>query len=38
MGYRSRLATLKSWPQRLADWMADTGIIDPHHIPELGNH
>src|SRR4051794_15445590 len=23
MGYRSQLATLKGWPQRLADWLAD---------------
>jgi acetyl esterase/lipase len=29
MGYRSHLATLKGWPQRLADWMADSGILKP---------
>ncbi len=29
MGYRSRLATLKGWPQRLADWMADSGLLKP---------
>ncbi len=23
MGYRSQMATLKGWPQRLADWLAD---------------
>jgi acetyl esterase/lipase len=27
MGKRSKLATLKSWPQRLADWMADNEIL-----------
>lgn len=27
MGYRSTLATLKSWPQRLADWLQDNGWI-----------
>jgi acetyl esterase/lipase len=29
MGKRSKLATLKSWPQRLADWMADNEILSP---------
>jgi acetyl esterase/lipase len=29
MGKRSKLATLKSWPQRLADWMADNDILRP---------
>ena len=29
MGYRSSLATLKGWPQRLADWMADNGLLKP---------
>ena len=29
MGYRTPLVTLKSWPQRLADWMADNYILDP---------
>ncbi len=27
MGKRSKLASLKSWPQRLADWMADNEIL-----------
>jgi acetyl esterase/lipase len=27
MGYRSSLATLKGWPQRLADWMADNHLL-----------
>ena len=30
MGYRSKLATLKGWPQRLADWLADNDIAKPH--------
>lgn len=29
MGKRSKLATLKSWPQRLADWMSDNEILSP---------
>ena len=28
MGQRSKLATLKTWPQRLADWLADNGWLD----------
>ena len=27
MGLRSKLITLKSWPQRLADWLADNGFL-----------
>lgn len=29
MGYHSKLATLKGWPQRLLDWMGDNNILDP---------
>jgi acetyl esterase/lipase len=29
MGYRSPFITLKNWPQRLADWMADNNILKP---------
>lgn len=29
MGYRSSLATLKGWPQRLADWLNDNHILHP---------
>ena len=29
MGYRSNLQSVKSWPQRLADWLADTKILAP---------
>ena len=27
MGYRSQLATLKSWPQRLTDWLTDNNWL-----------
>jgi acetyl esterase/lipase len=29
MGNRSTLKSVKTWPQRLGDWMGDTGILDP---------
>jgi acetyl esterase/lipase len=29
MGYRSKLASIKGWPQRLADWLADNNILKP---------
>ncbi len=29
MGNRSKLKTLKSWPQRLADWLDDNDLLDP---------
>jgi acetyl esterase/lipase len=27
MGNRSKLNSIKTWPQRMADWMADTGLL-----------
>ena len=33
-GYRSKLLTLKGWPQRLADWLADNYILDPSSRPK----
>lgn len=33
MGNRSKLASLKNWPQRMADWMADNNILDPSQRP-----
>jgi hypothetical protein len=27
MGYRSQLATIHGWPQRLADWLGDNHIL-----------
>ena len=35
MGYRSKLATIKNWPQRLTDWMADNNILNPS-VPRPG--
>lgn len=29
MGNRSKLKSVKTWPQRLADWLDDTDILDP---------
>jgi len=29
MGYRSKLITLKGWPQRMMDWMSDNSILNP---------
>jgi len=29
IGNRLKLATLKHWPDRLADWMADNDILSP---------
>lgn len=31
MGNRSKLASIKSWPQRLADWLADKHFLEPTH-------
>jgi acetyl esterase/lipase len=29
MGNRSKLASIKGWPQRMADWMQDNNILHP---------
>ena len=29
MGQRSNLSSIKTWTQRLADWLSDTNILDP---------
>ena len=29
MGGRSKLMTIKNWPQRMADWMNDNNLLDP---------
>ncbi|MDZ4657729.1 MAG: alpha/beta hydrolase [Bythopirellula sp.] len=29
MGFRSDLATIKHWPERMTDWMADNFVLDP---------
>ena len=33
MGNRSKRESVKKWPERLADWLADNGILDPSHHP-----
>ncbi len=33
MGQRSQLATLKGWPQRMADWLVDNGWTNSQHRP-----
>ena len=35
MGQRSKLTTIKDWPQRLTDWMHDNNILDPA-VPAKG--
>jgi acetyl esterase/lipase len=34
MGHRSELATLKGWPDRMADWLKDNGWLDSQRRPE----
>jgi acetyl esterase/lipase len=29
MGYRSKLKSIKNWPDRLADWLSDNNILQP---------
>jgi acetyl esterase/lipase len=29
MGTRSTLTSIRTWPQRMADWMSDTGLLKP---------
>jgi hypothetical protein len=29
MGFRTKLKSLKGWPQRIVDWMTDNFILDP---------
>jgi acetyl esterase/lipase len=31
LGNRSKLASIKSWPQRLADWLADNHLLEAPH-------
>jgi acetyl esterase/lipase len=33
MGYRSKLASIKGWPERLTEWMEDNWILDPAKPP-----
>lgn len=34
-GQRSKLATIRNWPQRVTDWMSDNNILDPA-VPAAG--
>lgn len=36
MGNRSKLTSLNTWPQRMADWLSDNNILDP--APGHKNH
>jgi hypothetical protein len=29
MGDRSKLTSIKTWPQRMADWLGDSGHLTP---------
>jgi acetyl esterase/lipase len=33
MGNRSKLASIHDWPQRMADWLADSGFLKPAPSP-----
>lgn len=33
LGNRSKLASIKSWPQRMADWLSDGGFLSPTANP-----
>jgi acetyl esterase/lipase len=33
MGNRSKLASIHDWPQRMADWLADSGYLNPAPRP-----
>jgi acetyl esterase/lipase len=35
MGDRSKLKTIRDWPRRIADWMADNNLLDPA-VPAKG--
>jgi acetyl esterase/lipase len=34
MGDRSKLITVRTWPQRMADWMSDSGYLTPTGMTE----
>jgi acetyl esterase/lipase len=37
MGNRSKLASIKGWPQRMADWLADNGILTAPSVTVTNN-
>lgn len=38
MGNRSNLVTVKTWPQRMADWMSDRGLLTPTTAASTSTH
>jgi acetyl esterase/lipase len=34
LGNRSKLTSIKTWPQRMADWLADSGFLTPSVPPK----
>gem|GEM_PF-3164984 len=37
MGDRSSLITVRTWPQRLADWLYDSGFLKPDSAANSGS-
>lgn len=37
MGNRSSLATIRNWPQRMAEWLGDSGFLKPMQGKNVGN-
>src|SRR6266478_8108974 len=33
MGQRSKLASIRGWPQRMTDWLSDNGVLSPPLAP-----
>jgi acetyl esterase/lipase len=38
MGYRSKLKTISSWPQRMADWLEDNNYLHPAPAKRMKMH
>jgi acetyl esterase/lipase len=36
MGDRSSFVTVRSWPQRMADWLTDSGFLKPESVTDSG--
>ena len=32
MGQYSKLKSINNWPERLTDWLRDSGILNPLHL------
>jgi acetyl esterase/lipase len=37
MGYRSVFQSIRGWPDRAADWLADSGYLTPGVVPNAGS-